>query len=220
MLRRRRGGSSLIPGKGDAALVAARRPGPAVSLPPLTWLRVPAASVLASLGPSHRRPAYLPWGYSSTAPSARSPVSRPCRARLRSPHPCPRRPRFPVSGFPVARLAPAVVGLRSLPPPPRLPVPQAGPAQFPSLRSPLGRLPGMSRQGAPRIGLLPSSLPGLPFPRLTPSLPPCTGSSRHFTRALPPPTPRPVSLGFALLPPDAFLSQLAPSLSIFIPHRR
>ena len=62
MLRRRRGGSSLIPGKGDAALVAARLPGPAVSLLPLTWLRVPAASVLASLGPSHRRPAYLPWG--------------------------------------------------------------------------------------------------------------------------------------------------------------
>lgn len=106
----------LVPGKGMPRSRAARRPGPSVFLPPLTWLRVPAASVPAS--PPQSPPARVSPRGQSSPPLSAEPRPGPAGPGP-EPAPCPRLPRFPASGFPVARLAPPW-SASALPPPPCL----------------------------------------------------------------------------------------------------
>lgn len=192
-----------------------RRPGPAVLPPPSpTWLLVPVASVLASLGPRRSGPHISPPLPGSCPapppPTSQRGVPRPSRAGRLLPHACPLRRPFRVLGFPVAWLAPAVVGLAPSPAPSLLLLPFPGPAGVPSPRSPSGRLPRMRCPGpSGSTSALTSARASLA--QTHPVLAPYTASSLHFTRALPPPPARRVSLGFALLLPDAFLSQLASS---------
>lgn len=142
-------------------------------------------------------------------------MSRPGRARLRSPHPCPRLPRFPASGFPVARLAPPWSASALSRPLPAFLSLRLG-RQFPSLRSPSGRLPGMRSDFCPHL------YPDFPSPGSPHSFPPILGPLGISLAPSRPPHPHPAPCvpGFCLLPPNAFLSQLAPSLSVFITHRR
>lgn len=177
--------------------MAARRPGLCLPAPLTPWLRVQPRLSRHPLGPSRRRPAYLPGASPAPPPQRGAPGSRPGRARLQartlssaSAFPClglPRGPtRPPWSASALSRPLPAFLSLR------------------------LGRQVSQPPQsfGAPsgdEIGLLPSSLPGLPFPRLTPFFPPILGPL-SISLALPAPTPTraPCVPGFLPFAPKCF----------------
>lgn len=207
MLGRRRGGSSLIPGKGDAALAAAafgkpphpRCPSAAVHLTPsrgqlcpgIPWPHVAsrrlisrsaAGSCPAPPPPKRGAPSCVPPGYCThpASPSARVSGSRASRFPAR-----PRQGRPPTPSLPLSSLFAALT--------PRL-----------SPRSPSRCIPGMR---APSLWDWTFALTSAQASLLQPHLHPCpyAVSSLRFT-------PRPqtrfphVPLGIAHLLPDAFLS--------------
>lgn len=161
-----------------------RRPGPAVFQSPPTWLRAPAGSVLASLGPASppaRTSPHLPRGSCPAPPPERGAPLPGRQPAAPTPAPLPPAPAFPGLRFAVALLAPAEVGsspltlssplLSARSPLLSVSSPSAVLAQVPSLCSPSGRLPGMRPPPQPsrrdQIGLLPSFVPGLLFRRIT-----------------------------------------------------
>lgn len=206
MLGRRRGGSSLIPGKGDAALAAApfgKPPSP----------RCPPAAAHLTPSPGQLRPG-IPWPHvasrrlisrsaAGSCPAPPPPQAwRPklCPAGLLHAPRFPQRPRFRVSGF-------AVLCLPRQGRPPTLspPHPSLFAALTPRLspRSPSECIPRM-RPHPSGIGLLPSPLPRLRFCGLTsiPALMLCS----LYVSPLPQTRFPHVPLGISHLLTDAFLS--------------
>lgn len=191
MLGRRRGGSSLIPGKGDAALAVARlgapprprrlpvaahlAPGPGRLCSGILWPRVTscphispsAPGQLSSPAPRARRPS--PWP-AACCTHTRSPSPSACvsRSPLRCRPASPRRGRLPAP-YPLLSAPYPLLSARS--PLLSVPSPFAALAPVPSLCSPSGRLPGMRPPPQPsrrdQIRLLPSFVPGLLFCRIT-----------------------------------------------------
>lgn len=230
MLARRRGGSSLIPGKGNAALAVAgseRRPGPAVSPPPPTWLRAPAGSVRASLGPASPPARTSPHLAAGSCPALPPPAAAPpaLAGRLRHPHPLPfpQRLRFPVSASPsppprspplaapssLLAVSSPFVALAPLPGPcspsgclPRIKPPPPSPSPAPTARRPSRR---------DQIRLLPSLVPRLRFHRITLLPAPYCHVLRIFQS--PPIPPCPWVLPFCSRMPSFPNSPLSPSLS-------
>ena len=205
MLGRRRGGSSLIPGKGDAALAAAR-----VGAPPRPRCAPAAAHLAPSPGrlcPGIPRPQSPPAPASPLCPRA-VVQPRPLSAepggpaRLRRP-PLPPAPAFPCLGLPFGPAGPRrgrpPALSRPLPPPPRLSLSLAGLAPLPSPRGPSGRLPGMRRPGPPGLDFCPHLYPGFPS-SVSPH--PCLLYGVLWTFHSRPPTPTPCVPGFCPFAPS------------------
>lgn len=214
MLRRRRGGSSLVSGKGAPRWPWPgweRRPGPG---PAAHLAPGPADSVLASLGPvcPPARTSPSPPRGSCAAVQPRPRAWRPSPGPAVRPRPLP-FPRACVSRPPPGRSGASPLPAHPRPSPPSAPrsvrSPSAAPARVTRLCSPSGRRPG------------PVPPPSRPIP---------WGSDRTAARAAPGllrrvaripalgaassaafVAPAPMSRGFALSLPAAFLTQRASS---------